>query len=153
MLSRLFRPITFKTRFSSIRAAFNSKPPPKTSDKPISDAKTRVSSHRSIPCWSCHHFTPIDHVFCTNTSCTKIQKPHAQVSYFDVLLGSESFDIDPKLLRRQFLALQQKCHPDSSMGESQVERDYAVMQSSWLNKAYATLKSPLQRALYLVFGL
>ncbi|EPB92839.1 Fe-S protein assembly co-chaperone HscB [Mucor circinelloides 1006PhL] len=53
-------------------------------------------------------------------------------------------------MRRQFLMLQQKAHPDSYSQAPKRELDYAQLQSSVINKAYHTLKDPLSRAQYLL---
>ncbi|KAI8148478.1 Co-chaperone HscB, C-terminal oligomerization domain-containing protein [Fennellomyces sp. T-0311] len=61
-----------------------------------------------------------------------------------------TFDVDFKTMRRKFLGLQQKAHPDSYSQSSRQEHEYAQLQSSLLNKAYHTLKDPLARAKYML---
>lgn len=67
--------------------------------------------------------------------------------YYRLLLPGEvrpRFDVDLKRLREGYLALQAIVHPDRmgpSMGQS---------WTSWVNRAHATLKDPLQRAIYLL---
>lgn len=57
------------------------------------------------------------------------------------------FGIDLKELKNQYLKLQSIVHPDR-IGES--KRTLGEAWSSWINRAHETLKSPLQRAIYLV---
>ncbi|KAK9478610.1 hypothetical protein V1514DRAFT_330566 [Lipomyces japonicus] len=59
-----------------------------------------------------------------------------------------SFAIDIKRLRREFLQLQSKTHPD--LARTEEERLKFESASSQLNKAYSTLSGVLTRALYLL---
>ncbi|KAI7903536.1 uncharacterized protein BX663DRAFT_506799 [Cokeromyces recurvatus] len=53
-------------------------------------------------------------------------------------------------MKRRFLMLQQKAHPDSFSHGSKKELNYAQLQSSVINRAYHTLKNPLSRAKYIL---
>lgn len=96
-----------------------------------------------------------------------IIKPSRDDSSAAACRDQPTFDIDLKAMRRQFLMLQQKAHPDSFSQAPKVgcgwnqhgcdlmrllqrELDYAQLQSSVINKAYHTLKDPLSRAQYLL---
>ncbi|MCJ1445986.1 MAG: hypothetical protein MMC23_006491 [Stictis urceolatum] len=57
------------------------------------------------------------------------------------------FAIDPKELRKEFLQLQAKTHPDLHSGEAKAR---AEGLSSLVNEAYKTLQNPLLRAQYLL---
>lgn len=56
------------------------------------------------------------------------------------------FTVDKRSLRKEFRTLQQQLHPDSNVETV----NYDDAQSSLLNKAYNTLKSPLLRAQHLL---
>ncbi|KAJ3299499.1 hypothetical protein HK104_008688 [Borealophlyctis nickersoniae] len=53
-------------------------------------------------------------------------------------------------LRQRFLKLQQAVHPDSFGQKSETEKTWSEQQSSFINKAYQTLRDPLARAKYLL---
>ncbi|KAK9468688.1 hypothetical protein V1512DRAFT_257673 [Lipomyces arxii] len=59
-----------------------------------------------------------------------------------------AFDLNARELRREFLRLQSKTHPD--LARTEEDRVLYESASSELNKAYSTLVSPLSRALYLL---
>ncbi|KAK9240476.1 hypothetical protein V1525DRAFT_395077 [Lipomyces kononenkoae] len=58
------------------------------------------------------------------------------------------FAVDVRKLRREFLKLQSKTHPD--LARTEEDKSQYESASSQLNKAYSTLASPLSRALYLL---
>ncbi|ORX99775.1 Co-chaperone Hsc20, partial [Basidiobolus meristosporus CBS 931.73] len=60
------------------------------------------------------------------------------------------FDVNVLELKKKYLSLQQKVHPDSYTRKPQEEFECAQVQSAWLNKAYHTLRDPLHRAQYLL---
>ncbi|KAI0125585.1 Fe-S protein assembly co-chaperone HscB [Xylariales sp. AK1849] len=60
---------------------------------------------------------------------------------------SGSFDIDTRALRREFLQLQAKAHPDL---HPEHLKSRAQATSARINEAYKTLSSPLHRAQYLL---
>ena len=129
-------------------------------------------------CWKCNTpVTPMD-VVCPSMHCRTIQ-PVRDVDFFRFLLGTDaspSFAVNQQQLRKRYLELQQRCHPDSwsalppakgavseqdqlkedEMGKKEVkeqrlmEKQFAEARSSWLNKAYHTLRDPLLRANYLL---
>ncbi|MCJ1226231.1 hypothetical protein MMC12_002881 [Toensbergia leucococca] len=57
------------------------------------------------------------------------------------------FDLDIRQLRREFLQLQAKAHPDMHQGANKARAEGA---SARINEAYKTLQSPLLRAQYLL---
>ncbi|RMZ79767.1 hypothetical protein DV738_g3166, partial [Chaetothyriales sp. CBS 135597] len=63
--------------------------------------------------------------------------------------SSSSFTIDLPALRREFLALQSRFHPDKYDASSATHRQ-ALALSSLINNAYRTLVDPLLRAQYLL---
>ncbi|KAL8687306.1 MAG: hypothetical protein Q9218_006481 [Villophora microphyllina] len=58
-----------------------------------------------------------------------------------------SFHINPSILRREFLQLQARAHPDRHQGADKVKAEAA---SARINDAYRTLLNPLARARYLL---
>ena len=91
-----------------------------------------------VKCESCGSFQPAPPTQAERTCCP---------DYYRLLLPREprpKFDVDMKSLKEGYLALQSIVHPDragASIGES---------WTSWVNRAHATLKDPLQRAIYLL---
>ena len=83
----------------------------------------------------------------------------APQDYFSLFSLERRFAIDKKALSARFRDLQSESHPDKVAAESHPDKVaaadeqtklLAVQQSSLLNDAYATLKSPLARAGYLL---
>ncbi len=48
------------------------------------------------------------------------------------------------------MALQRQVHPDKFANASDLDKRISMQQASWLNEAQATLKDPVQRAVYLL---
>jgi len=61
-------------------------------------------------------------------------------NYFDILEMQPTFLLDAKELRRQYLILSKKYHPDFHTQESGEIQAAILAKSSLLNKAYNTLK-------------
>ncbi|KAI8980334.1 hypothetical protein BDB01DRAFT_797441 [Pilobolus umbonatus] len=108
-------------------------------------------------CWQCQSNNRPSALFCENKVCKVIQPIPPQLNFFHLLQvgGGHNkdepvFNIDLKAMRRQFLSLQQKAHPDSFSRAPKREHEYAQLQSSVINKAYHTLKNPLTRAQYIL---
>ncbi|GAA5807573.1 hypothetical protein MFLAVUS_000938 [Mucor flavus] len=108
-------------------------------------------------CWQCQSTNKPSALFCENKVCSVIQPIPPQLNFFHLLqVGSgenkdkPTFNIDLKFLKKKFLMLQQKAHPDSFSQAPKREHDYAQLQSSVINKAYHTLKNPLSRAQYIL---
>ncbi|KAK9728994.1 molecular chaperone [Basidiobolus ranarum] len=101
-------------------------------------------------CWRCHEDLKSSEVFCHNSTCKTIQPVPTSVTFFEVLLGQETFDVNILDLKKKYLSLQQQVHPDSYTRKPQEELQCAQVQSAWLNKAYHTLRDPLHRAQYLL---
>ncbi|CAG8499595.1 2852_t:CDS:2 [Ambispora leptoticha] len=111
-------------------------------------------------CWKCDSEIDYSSLLCNREECGAIQQglPN-DVTYFDLLgMGVSrqgdkkkfSYDIDLSQLRRNFLSLQQRIHPDSYSQKDQQEYMYALNQSSIINGAYQTLRDPLARAQYML---
>jgi molecular chaperone HscB len=74
----------------------------------------------------------------------------SSTNYFDLFSLPQSFQVPLDTLDVQYRKLQALCHPDRVVDGSDSERLDAVRQTSLVNDAYDTLKSPLKRAAYLL---
>ncbi|KAJ3057441.1 hypothetical protein HK097_006369 [Rhizophlyctis rosea] len=124
-------------------------------------------------CWRCGaNITSPSEIFCGRTAedieasrdkgdegCGAIQPVPPGARYGNVLLPRSvvetkneklPFDIDVGALRRRFLRLQQAVHPDGFEQKSETEKELSDQQSSFINKAFQTLRDPLARAKYLL---
>ncbi|WP_448978889.1 Fe-S protein assembly co-chaperone HscB [Neisseria sp.] len=70
--------------------------------------------------------------------------------YFNLFQLEPSFNIDTEALEQTYRALAARFHPDKFASASAFEQKQAVMMSSTINDAYRTLKSPIDRATYLL---
>ena len=84
-------------------------------------------------------------VFCTLKPSLDLQK-----DYFSVFGLLPSCDIDPAVLSATYRSLQQLVHPDRFTRECDRTQRLALQQAAHVNAAYETLKSPLNRAQYLL---
>jgi len=73
-----------------------------------------------------------------------------QQNYFELFQLPIQFEIDAADLGSRFRQLQRQLHPDRFMSKSQHEQRMAIQYSAFVNQAYTTLRTPLQRALYLL---
>lgn len=71
-------------------------------------------------------------------------------TYFELFELEVGFQLDGALLSERYRALQQVLHPDRFAHLSDQERLLSVQYTAFLNEAFATLKSPLRRAQYLL---
>ncbi len=70
--------------------------------------------------------------------------------YFSLFGIPRSFDVNPDVLSERYLALQKQVHPDRFADATSTERRVSMQWTTRLNTGYETLKSPLQRAIYLL---
>lgn len=75
-----------------------------------------------------------------------IQDIGLQATPFALLALLPTYDLDKELLERHYLILQKELHPDRFVNKSAQEAQTAEMMSAWVNRAYTTLKDPVQRA-------
>jgi len=71
-------------------------------------------------------------------------------THFELLGLPPSFKIDVKEVEKKFKALQMELHPDKFAHASPDEQKISTENSARLNEAFATLKSPMLRAKYLL---
>ena len=71
-------------------------------------------------------------------------------NYFELFDFAESYSINQQQLADKYRVLQTELHPDRFVNASDQERRVSVQATSYVNEAYATLKSDLKRAHYLL---
>jgi molecular chaperone HscB len=76
--------------------------------------------------------------------------PDFQRNYFQLFDLPVDFTLDLAQLGARYRQLQGELHPDRYAGASAHEQRLAVQYSALVNEAYATLRKPLPRALYLL---
>lgn len=110
-----------------------------------------ISSHRQSISRLQRHYTT-GAASATPHASTEPPKPRNFYELFPQTLSAGPppqgpFNIDPRELRKEFLQLQAKAHPDRHPSEAKTQ---AEATSAWINEAYKTLLNPLQRAQYLL---
>lgn len=149
----------------------------------ISQSYKNYKNQKSLDiksCWNCHAAVPVSCIRCPENTCHKIQPPPKfttnstvelpasfDINYFKLIFAHENqmrlqiphFNIDLKRLKLNYVKLQQMCHPDQLVSQDiqgevgEKEKMWAEQQSATLNRAYQTLKDPLNRSIYLVRNL
>jgi molecular chaperone HscB len=76
--------------------------------------------------------------------------PEFQRNYFQLFDLPVDFTLDQAQLGMRYRQLQKELHPDRYAAASAHEQRLAVQYSALVNEAYATLRIPLSRALYLL---
>lgn len=72
------------------------------------------------------------------------------MDYFEFMGLPRQMGFDPTLLEKRFYELSRQYHPDLVQGKSDKEKIFSHEKSAFLNKAYKTLKDPVERAGYLL---
>jgi molecular chaperone HscB len=108
------------------------------------------TEEQSVPaaCWSCA--SPLAGARLVCEHCGKVQPPAAAANYFEVFGLQRKLNIDLPELERAFHKLSRKLHPDIYARASADEQQWSLANTSLLNDAYRTLKSPLPRTEYLL---
>jgi len=71
-------------------------------------------------------------------------------NYFELFGISPAFDLDIQQLSQSYRRLQQNTHPDRFSTAGKDQQLLSVQYAAAINDAYQTLKSPLNRAIYLL---
>lgn len=71
-------------------------------------------------------------------------------NFFEIFDLPATFDIDTVALAERYRDLQRSVHPDRFASAPDRERREAVQRAANINEAFQTLKSPLQRARYIL---
>jgi molecular chaperone HscB len=73
-----------------------------------------------------------------------------QRNYFELFDLPVDFAVDQAKLGERYREVQREAHPDRFASASAHEQRLAVQYSALINEAYATLRKPMSRALYLL---
>ncbi len=98
-------------------------------------------------CWDCGA-ERARAAFCPQ--CEKVQPVVPNTSFYVVLDLPESMRLKRAALEKAYLDLSRRVHPDRFGRTSTLERKLALEQTTVVNDAYRTLKSPRKRAEYLM---
>lgn len=71
-------------------------------------------------------------------------------NYFQLFGLPLSYDVDLESLTARYRELQKATHPDKFASAGDRERRLSVQQAAQVNDGFSTLKSPLNRAIYLL---
>jgi molecular chaperone HscB len=71
-------------------------------------------------------------------------------NYFELFEIPASYDVDLDRLQHRYRELQKAVHPDKYASAGSHERRLSMQQTSLINQALQTLKSPVERAVYLL---
>ena len=99
-------------------------------------------------CWQCTSSIEPSHLLCPN--CGSVLAPNPNQTYFELFALPVKFDLSIAKLRDAYRTLQRSVHPERVAGASERERRFAMEQSTRVNDAFRTLKSPMRRAAYLL---
>lgn len=83
-------------------------------------------------------------------ACRTLYPPREQVDYFELLGIERRYDVDLEKLRRNFLALNRRIHPDFFSTEDNDVQSASMRIAAQINSAYETLRDPIQRAEYIL---
>ena len=78
-----------------------------------------------------------------------VANPSASDDYFRFFGLNQQFKIDLPALDQAYLAIQKEVHPDRHARGSDAEQRLAMQMATFANTAVQTLKSPIQRGLYI----
>ncbi|CAI6332098.1 unnamed protein product [Periconia digitata] len=111
----------------------------------------RAQRQRPQPCLFCASRTPPS-IYQRRDKSTSEAENRSHYSFFPTTLPSGppphgAFKVDINALKREFLQLQARAHPDR---HPQEDKNKAQALSARINEAYKTLQNPLLRAQYLL---
>lgn len=98
-----------------------------------------------ISCWRCGADRS-SNLFCP--SCAAIQPIPEDADYFQVLGVPRHLAQDSQLLQRRFYELHRQWHPDRYQTGPQEARSASLRNTAAVNRAYSTLRDPVERGEY-----
>ncbi|KAF3426998.1 hypothetical protein E2986_08792 [Frieseomelitta varia] len=107
----------------------------------------QYSNNSPSKCWNCNFVYKSD-LFCSK--CKVLQEPPENLTYFDIIGISRSYDVKITEIQKKYKELQKLLHPDKYSTKSEKEKQLSENLSSLVNKAYTTLIHPLKRGLYML---
>ena len=99
----------------------------------------------TIRCWRCQSEVPVA-LLCSR--CEAIQPLPSQLDYFRVLGVERNPALDESALSTRYYELSRRLHPDLYQTASAQEREASLHNSATVNRAYRTLRNPVQRGVY-----
>eukprot|EP00241_Pyramimonas_parkeae_P010983 CAMPEP_0114241088 /NCGR_PEP_ID=MMETSP0058-20121206/9451_1 /TAXON_ID=36894 /ORGANISM="Pyramimonas parkeae, CCMP726" /LENGTH=252 /DNA_ID=CAMNT_0001353601 /DNA_START=76 /DNA_END=834 /DNA_ORIENTATION=- len=104
----------------------------------------------SATCPSCSSHAQSGLFFCPSCDSILPVEKEALPDYFSLLGIDKMYTVDVAALELKFKNLQRVLHPDKFATASKETRASSEYLSAYLNKAVGVLRSPLQRALYML---
>lgn len=98
-----------------------------------------------VSCWQCGADRAAN-LFCP--SCAAIQPIPEGADYFQVLGVPRRLVQDAEVLQRRFYELHRQWHPDRYQTGPQAARSASLRNTAAVNRAYSTLRDPVERGAY-----
>jgi molecular chaperone HscB len=98
-----------------------------------------------ISCWQCGADRS-SNLFCPN--CAAIQPLPDDADYFQVLGVPRRLEQDAQILQQRFYELHRQWHPDRYQTGPQEARSASLRNTAAVNRAYSTLRDPVERGEY-----
>lgn len=123
--------------------------------EPVNENQSVTTIIEKKLCWPCSSniFDSNDKTICKHIE--KCQSHHLSqvinLNHFEKFGFQSQFNINDDLLDKRFKILQMELHPDKFATKSLKDREESSIVSSSINIAYKTLKSPIERANYMIF--
>lgn len=100
---------------------------------------------KPVSCWQCGA-DRASNLFCPN--CAAIQPIPDDADYFQVLGVPQRLVQDAEVLQRRFYELHRQWHPDRYQTGPQAARSASLRNTAAVNRAYSTLRDPVERGEY-----
>ncbi len=104
-----------------------------------------MTTPETIRCWRCQSEVPVA-LLCSR--CEAVQPLPSQLDYFRVLGVKRNPALDESALATRYYELSRRLHPDLYQTASVQEREASLHNSALVNRAYRTLRNPVQRGVY-----
>ena len=104
-----------------------------------------MTTPETIRCWRCQSEVPVA-LLCSR--CEAVQPLPSQLDYFRVLGVERNPALDESALSTRYYELSRRLHPDLYQTASAQEREASLHNSAIINRAYRTLRDPVQRGVY-----